>query len=154
VPALDHVDVVVGSLERSLPFYRDLLAPLGWKYVREVTGERGEDIHYLFGAGGKSSVGLRERQSGGDGAYDRYSTGLHHIAFAARSRRVVDGRAEWLRSVDAEIESGPAVYGYTPGYYAVFFHDPDGVKLEVVHRPFLRTAWWGLNPRTSPMRKR
>ncbi|HEY3946869.1 MAG TPA: hypothetical protein VGL78_16710 [Solirubrobacteraceae bacterium] len=26
-------------------------------------------------------------------------------------------------------------YGYAPGYYAVFFYDPDGVKLEVVHVP-------------------
>jgi hypothetical protein len=23
----------------------------------------------------------------------------------------------------------------TPGYYAVFFYDPDGIKLEIVHRP-------------------
>ena len=34
-----------------------------------------------------------------------------------------------------EIESGPREYDYTPGYYAVFLHDPDGIKLEIVHRP-------------------
>lgn len=33
------------------------------------------------------------------------------------------------------IESGPREYDYTPGYYAVFFYDPDGIKLEIVHRP-------------------
>jgi len=33
-----------------------------------------------------------------------------------------------------EIESPPREYDYTPGYYAVFLHDPDGLKLEVVHR--------------------
>ena len=32
----------------------------------------------------------------------------------------------------------PAEYGYTPGYYAVFFADPDGIKLEVVFEPQLR----------------
>lgn len=33
------------------------------------------------------------------------------------------------------IESGPEQYGYAPGYYAVFFYDPDGIKLEVVYIP-------------------
>jgi catechol 2,3-dioxygenase-like lactoylglutathione lyase family enzyme len=36
-----------------------------------------------------------------------------------------------------EIESGPEEYGYSPGYYAVFFFDPDGIKLEIVHVPGL-----------------
>jgi hypothetical protein len=42
---------------------------------------------------------------------------------------------EWLRSHGATIERGPAEYPYTPGYHAVLFHDPDGIKLELVHRP-------------------
>ena len=48
---------------------------------------------------------------------------------------MVDERAEWLRNRGARIESGPAEYDYTPGYYAVFFYDPDGIKLELLHRP-------------------
>lgn len=32
------------------------------------------------------------------------------------------------------IESGPAESDYTPGYYAVFFADPDAIKLELLHR--------------------
>ena len=53
---------------------------------------------------------------------------------------------------DVQIESGPQEYGYSPGYYAVFFYDPDGIKLEVMCRPRLRTLLWALNPRTSPFR--
>ena len=34
-----------------------------------------------------------------------------------------------------EIESGPEEYSYVPGYYALFFYDPDGIKLEIVHVP-------------------
>ncbi len=56
------------------------------------------------------------------------------IAFAASSRALVD-RAAWLGEQGAEIESGPREYDYTPGYYAVFLHDPDRLKLEIVHRP-------------------
>ena len=44
---VDHLDLVVSSLERSLPFYRDLLGPLGWRWLHEVEGERGETIHYM-----------------------------------------------------------------------------------------------------------
>jgi catechol 2,3-dioxygenase-like lactoylglutathione lyase family enzyme len=130
---IHHVDVVVSSIERSLPFYRDLLGPLGWHGVSEVQGERGETIWYLWGPG--SSVGVREAQSERDKPFDRYEVGLHHIAFEAASRAAVNERADWLRTHGAEIESGPEEYWYQPGYYAVFFYDPDGLKLEIVHVP-------------------
>jgi glyoxylase I family protein len=121
---LDHVDVVVSSLERSLPFYRDLLKRLGHDGESTIAGERGERVHYLGGR-----LGLRERQS--EGAVDRYTLGLHHLAFAAPSRAVVDDVAAWA----PDLESRPREYAYAPGYYAVFFYDPDGLKLEVVHQP-------------------
>jgi catechol 2,3-dioxygenase-like lactoylglutathione lyase family enzyme len=62
---------------------------------------------------------------------------LHHVAFEASSRGAVNERADWLRGRGAEIESGPEEYAYVPGYYAVFFYDPDGIKLEIVHVPGL-----------------
>lgn len=128
-----HVDLVVSSIQRSLPFYRDLLAPLGWHGVSEVEGERGETIRYIAGPG--TELGLREAQTPTEGPFDRYRVGIHHLCFEAPSRAVVNERALWLRSRRAEIESGPKEYGYTPGYYAVFFYDPDGIKLEIVHVP-------------------
>jgi glyoxylase I family protein len=132
-----HVDLVVSSIERSLPFYTELLGPLGFHRVSEVEGERGETIWYLGGPG--SAVGLREAQSESD-KYDRYRVGLHHVAFEADSRAQVDERAEWVRAHGGEIESEPQEYAYLPGYYAVFFYDPDGLKLEIVHVPGLVAA--------------
>ena len=129
----DHVDLVVSSIERSLPFYRDLLQPLGVTRWGEVEGERGETIHYGGGDGIAGAIGLREKQA--EGAVDRYAPGVHHVAFHARSRELVDERAAWLRSTGAQVESGPEDYGYRPGYYAVFFYDRDGLKLELVHVP-------------------
>ena len=138
---IDHLDLVVTSLERSLVFYRGLLEPLGYSRTSEIEGERGERVVYVGREGGMGSVSLREAQSGAhEVPYDRYGIGLHHLAFAAPSREVVDERAEWLRAQGATIESGPEEYGYTPGYYAVFFHDPDGIKLELVHRPRRRAG--------------
>ena len=134
--AIDHLDLVVTDLERSLRFYSELLRPLGYVRDTEIEGERGERVVYLGREGGFGSLSVRERQSNAhDVPYDRYAVGIHHIAFAAPSRDAVDERAEWLRSQGAEIESGPEEYGYSPGYYAVFFHDPDGIKIEIVHRP-------------------
>ncbi len=137
--AIDHLDLVVSSLERSLAFYRGLLEPLGYVHLGEIEGERGERVVYLSRHGGGGSVSLRERQSTAHSApYDRYSLGMHHIAFATSSRYRVDERAAWLREQGAHIESAPREYGYTPGYYAVFLYDPDGLKLEIVHRPVER----------------
>ena len=42
---------------------------------------------------------------------------------------------EFLLENGIEILDSPAEYDYTPNYYAVFFADPDGLKLEVVHEP-------------------
>jgi glyoxylase I family protein len=93
-----------------------------------IEGERGEVVHYLGGC-----VGLREARSPGEA--DRYALGLHHLAFDAPSRDVVDAVAAWLRDQGAPIDGGPGERDYSPGYYAVFFLDPDGLKLEVVHQP-------------------
>ena len=132
-----HVDVVVASVERSLRFYTELLGPLGYRHVSEVEGERRETIWYLSGPG--TAIGLRQAQSESS-SYDRYAIGLHHLAFEADSRSQVDERADWLRAHDAELESEPQEYTYMPGYYAVFFYDPDGMKLEIVHVPGLVAA--------------
>ena len=135
-----HVDLVVSDLNRSLNFYRGLLVPLGWTGLTEVRGERGETIHYLSQEGpGVAALGLRHRPADApQHPYDRYALGVHHVCFDVAGRKVVDERARWLRERGAEIESGPAEYGYTPGYYAVFFYDSDGIKLELLHRP---TYW-------------
>jgi glyoxylase I family protein len=132
-----HVDLVVSSIERSLPFYTELLGPIGYHRVSEVEGERGETIWYVSGPG--TSIGLREAQTE-DVEPDRYRVGLHHIAFEVDSRADVDERASWLREHNARIESEPQEYAYSPGYYATFFYDPDGLKLEIVHVPGLAAA--------------
>jgi glyoxylase I family protein len=129
---VDHLDLVVSDLERSLAFYRGLLRPLGYERESEIVGERGERVVYLIGSG-KVAVSLRGSQS--EGLYDRYRIGLHHVAFEAPSREAVDERLRWVKEQGIEIENDPKEYDYRPGYYAGFFYDPDGIKLEVLHVP-------------------
>jgi catechol 2,3-dioxygenase-like lactoylglutathione lyase family enzyme len=134
---LSHIDLVVTSLERSLRFYRGLLEPIGWNGLSEISGERGEPIWYLSAPGsGVAAIGLRQKQSDAHPLpYDRYAVGIHHVCIDVPSREVVDERALWLAGQEAVVESAPREYEYTPGYYAVFFFDPDGIKLELLHRP-------------------
>ena len=88
-----HVDLVVSSIERSLPFYRDLLGPLGWHGISEVEGERGETTWYLLGH--ETQIGLRESQT--PSTHDRYAIGLHHLAFEAGDKLANFVDAAWQK---------------------------------------------------------
>jgi len=135
---LNHLDLVVSDLELSLDFYRGLLRPLGWTHEGEITGERGERVVYLGPPPPNRDIAVSLRSRPADleaRPVERYEVGLHHLAFSASSREVVDERATWLRGAGARLESEPREYDYTPGYYAVFFFDPDQIKLEIVHKP-------------------
>ena len=127
-PKLSHVVLVVSDIERSLPFYRELLEPIGWTGVSEVRGERGDTIWCLSVPGpGIAVLGLRQKQSDAHPLpYDRYAVGIHHVCFDVASRELVDERAHWLAEQDATIESGPREYDYTPGYYAASSTIPTG----------------------------
>jgi len=66
VAEIDHLDLVVTSLEESLDFYRGLLGPLGWVRESEVVGEQGERVVYLGRVGERGQVSAREaRWEGG-----------------------------------------------------------------------------------------
>src|SRR5581483_770569 len=106
---VDHVDLVVSVLDRSLVFYRGLLVPLGYEREKGIVGERGERVVYLIGAG-MVAVSLRQAQSAGD--YDRYRVGIHHIAFQAASRTAVDERLRWVRTQCVVVENDPREYDY------------------------------------------
>ena len=137
-PKLSHVDLVVSSLATSLPFYRELLEPVGWGDIDVMEGERGEDVNYISVSGtGVSALGLREAQSQAHPTpYDRYAVGVHHVCIDVPSRAAVDERAAWVAADGrGSILSAPAEHGYTPGYYATFIADPDGIKIELLHRP-------------------
>ena len=57
------------------------------------------------------------------------------IAFWAESREEVDRVAAVARAAGAKNFEGPAPYSPDqPNYYAVFFDDPEGNKLEVCFR--------------------
>ena len=82
-------------------------------------------------------LGLRQKQSDAHRVpYDRYAIGVHHVAFEALSREAVDESWHRVLGQGVETESAPKEFPhYAPGYYAAYFYDPDGIKLEVVYEP-------------------
>ena len=67
--------------------------------------------------------------------FSDYNVGLHHLAFQAPSREAVNELHQVVRRLGVEIVDPPREYDYVPGYYAVFFRDPDGIRLEYAHIP-------------------
>jgi glyoxylase I family protein len=135
--SLSHLDLTVGDLSRSVRFYDRILNHLGYRAAPEVAA--GAPCWILQDAhGGTSSIALISARPGSASTHDRYAPGLHHVAFHADSRADVDAFYGYLQEIGATILDAPSEYDYTPGYYAVFFADPDGLKLELVFEPQLR----------------
>ena len=128
---LGHLDLVCRELDVSLEFYAAVFGPLGLEPPFLVSGERGEQIHYLrFPRAGSGSLGLRQARV--DREFELYAPGLHHVSFVVESRDEVDGVHDRAGEAGAEILHKPKLWPqYHPEYYATFFLDPDGFRLEV-----------------------
>ena len=123
-----HVIVNASDLERARRFYGWLLPRLGYAGVRHEHGVSG-----WYGEAGSYWVKQADPRLGDGFSKDR--VGLCEIAFRAGSREQVDALARELAEGGARILDPPREYAYVPGYYAVFFADPDGIKVELVHIP-------------------
>lgn len=73
--------------------------------------------------------------TGGSIPVDRYRPGLHHFSLEVGSRQEVDAVHQELVAMGAEILDPPADYPhYREAFYALFFNDPNGIKLEIAYR--------------------
>lgn len=125
--AVHHIDITVADLDRSTEFYDRVLPVIGFRRIADVP-------EGPIWAGAHLEVGLQAARSSVE--HDRYSPGLHHLAFTAPSRAAVDALHQRLHDLGVVVLDRPAEYPeYAPGYYAIFFADPDGIKLEYVFTP-------------------
>lgn len=128
---IHHVFITVNDLARSRPFYAALMPRLGYPALWEYPGE---SVGWLGAAGSFWIKQAAPQYVGERFAKDR--VGLCEIAFRADSRDEVDALARDIVDFGGTILDAPRDYPeYVPGYYAVFFADPDGIKLELVHLP-------------------
>jgi len=125
-----HVFLTVNDLARSRAFYARLMPRLGYP----ATWEFGEGVGWLSPGG---SFWIKQASPEmADATFSKDRVGLCEVAFRADSRDEVDALARDLDELGARLLDPPRDYPeYVPGYYAVFFADPDGIKLELMHIP-------------------
>ena len=123
----DHIDLRVRDMATAKQFYSQVLPELGFDL------EPSSDEWCTFQAAGNGPVeffGFTEAA--------QHQPNDNRIAFWAESRAEVDRLAEVVRQAGGLHLEGPALWReYSPGYYAVFFEDPSGNKLEICSRQSL-----------------
>lgn len=150
VTGVDHVYVAVTDMARAEAFYDGVMQLLGFrKGTTPINDER--HLHYF------NQVTQYTIRPAGAGGHDPYRPGLHHLCFRVASQAAVDGVARGLRSLGIAATE-PGLYPeYAPDYYATFFSDPDGIRLEVVAhrrlRSLIRDHWHELTEFEDPLRK-
>lgn len=140
---ISHIDISVSSPDDAIPFYEAFFTSLGYKRwnIDDVDwqGDQPKRASWSLKLEDGSYLGFEVRPASAeerDRQYNRYEPGPHHMAFNASSPEHVDKVYEAVMAVNAKILDPPTDYGgergYGKVYYAVFFADPDGFKLEVV----------------------
>jgi catechol 2,3-dioxygenase-like lactoylglutathione lyase family enzyme len=135
--AIHHLDLNVSDLERSRSFYDRLLTQIGFRRINLSTPGEPSGLDWIA-PGDRSaqfSIGLYQTTAPNK-PHDRHAPGIHHLALRANRRQDVDELYRMLLEMKVEILNAPSEYPqYEAGYYAVFFLDPDGIKLEYVYVP-------------------
>lgn len=122
VMGIDHLVIRVSDYEKSKAFYGRLFGFLGF----EVSDEYDDAIGWTngktrFWIGPADAEGRKHKHRAGN-------IGFHHYALQLRSRKDVDALQAFLIDTGATIVDPASEY--YDDYYAVFFLDPDGLKLE------------------------
>jgi glyoxylase I family protein len=128
VVGIDHVYVAVRDLARSSAFYDRVMTVLGYRKLESTIGGDAH-VHYYNRQFGFS---LRPARPGSPD-HDPYAPGLHHFCFRVVDERAVDRAVAELRAVGVEVTDGRYYPEYAADYYATFFTDLDGVRLEITN---------------------
>jgi catechol 2,3-dioxygenase-like lactoylglutathione lyase family enzyme len=129
VVGIDHLVISVGDFAHSRAFYDKLLRFLGFKLKYDHADMAGwSNGKTLFWIAQADARGRKRKYRKGD-------IGFHHYAFELSSRRDVDELGAFLVKNNVNVVDPPGEY-YDRSYYAVYFTDPDGMKLEgMVYKP-------------------
>jgi catechol 2,3-dioxygenase-like lactoylglutathione lyase family enzyme len=122
VVGIDHISIRVSDMKASREFYGALFEFLRFKKPEDHGNAVGwSNGKTMFWIGKADAKGKTHKHRIGD-------VGFHHYAFELRNRKDVDELQAFLEKSGATIVD-PADE-YYDNYYAVFFLDPDGLKLE------------------------
>lgn len=128
VTGIDHIYIAVHNLAQSEAFYdRVMLGALAFRKNNFVLG--GEPHIQYF----NRHFGFVLRPAHAAAKHDPYSPGLHHFCLRVDSVADVRTVANQLRAAGIDATEPKLFAEYAPDYWATFFNDPDGVRLEVTN---------------------
>jgi len=128
IVGIDHIYITVSDLERSEIFYDQVLvSALGFR-KSTFTLEGEQHIQYF-----NRHFGYVLRPSRAKNGHDAYAPGLHHLCFRVDAVADVTELAERLRLAGIAASEAKPYLEYAPDYWATFFTDPDGIRLEVTN---------------------
>jgi catechol 2,3-dioxygenase-like lactoylglutathione lyase family enzyme len=129
LPRIDHITLTVKDFEQSKQFYKSL-------FVDYLGGFVHLDNKYVFGIRFENNFLFEispETPEFIDSKFNRYQVGLHHFALELENKEAVDNIYEKLLELKVKILDAPAFYPeYEEGYYAVYWEDLNGFKMEFV----------------------
>ncbi len=125
---IHHIEIYVSDLEKSIIFWKWLLTE---EFSYTVFQKWDEGISFKLAD--TYIVFVQSTPQYLSNAYNRKNTGLNHLAFHCDSRQFVDELTHELRAKNISLLY-PDKHPFAGGkhYYAVFFEDPDRIKVEVV----------------------
>jgi len=128
VLGLDHVYLTATDLMRSEAFYDQVLVGvLGFRKGRfELGGE--PHVSYI-----NRHFGLVLRPARRRTPHDPYAPGLHHLCLRVDKVEDVAQVALSLRAAGLKATAPTLMPEYAPDYWAIYFEDPDGLRLEVTN---------------------
>lgn len=147
VIGIDHLYLSVAELARSEAFYDGVMRILDFRKVARPLAGGDMHIHYYNAVLQLSLRPARERSRD----HDPYAPGLHHLCFRVGDEAQVDVVAEELAALGIDATAPRHYPEYQDDYYATFFEDPDGVRLEVVNHMTMRKQAAELHDRIPPI---
>lgn len=128
VTGIDHIYIAVSDLERSEAFYDGvMLRALGFRKNSFVIGG---DRHVQYF---NRHFGYVLRPARVNARHAPYAPGLHHFCLRVNSAAEVAAVADQLRGLGIAASAARLYPEYAPDYWATFFEDPDGMRLEVTN---------------------
>ena len=136
-PRIDHIQITVKDFEQSERFYDKLMPILGFDLAKKGKGRvEAHDFDVIEYVHENIIIGInspRESEAG-DEVHRRRPGSLHHLAFRAESRQQIIDLYPAIKETGAEIIEPPKVYPqHGDKYFALFFKDPSGIKLELMY---------------------
>ena len=117
---VDHVTILVKSVEKSMPYYSQLLGLIGFKKLRDFVWTDGEGFFLQF-----------NQAKNGTSEYERHAAGMNHIGFSAPS-------SDFVLDIQTKMKDAgflvPEIQNFD-GVEALFMKDTDGIRFEITYYP-------------------